>query len=89
MEEEGNILNVIDENGEEVEIFIIDIFSLDEYPGKEYILYTKGEEEGEYVKSYVSILNETEDSADIIAIEDEEEFNKVQNEINNRMSEGE
>ena len=89
MEEEGNILNVIDENGEEVEIFIIDIFSLDEYPGKEYILYTKGEEEGEYVKSYVSILNETEDSADIIAIEDEEELNKVKNEINNRMSEGE
>lgn len=87
--EENNILNITDENGNAAQIEVLDIFTVDAYPGKEYILYTKGETEGDLVKSYVSILEETEDTANLLAIEDEEEFNKVQDAINLSIEEGE
>ena len=79
---EENILTITDETGAEVQVEVLDIFSVDAYPGKEYILYTKGETEGDLVKTYVSILEETETEANLLAIEDEEEFSKVQDAIN-------
>ena len=38
---EKDIINVIDENGNNIEIEVLDIFSIKEYPNKEYIMYTK------------------------------------------------
>ena len=87
--EEQNILNITDENGNPSQIEVLDIFTLDEYPGKEYILYTKGETEGDLVKTYVSILEETEDEANLISIDDEAEFARVQDIINLKIEEGE
>ena len=81
MEDNKNILNVIDENGENVEIEVFDIFEVEEYPGKEYILYTKNETEGDYVKTYISILNETETKATLDAILDDKEFEVIKNKI--------
>lgn len=87
MENEDNILVITDENGNESKIEVLDIFSLEEYPGKEYIFYTKGEisNDGEYEQTYVSILNEDETSATLEAIEDELEFTQVQKYINQSL----
>ncbi len=82
-----NTLTVTDENNIPVTIEVLDIFKLDQYPDKEYIFYTKNEEEGEYLKTYVSILNEQEETASLDAIEDEAEFNLVQQYINNQAGE--
>ena len=76
------MLNITDENGNEVQVEVLDIFSLEAYPGKEYILYTKGEVEGDMEKTYVSILQETDTEAILSTIEDENEFNAVQDYIN-------
>lgn len=80
-------LTVTDENNNQVEIEVLDIFTVDSYPGKEYILYTKNETEGEYIKTYVSILEETETSVTLAGIEDENEFAAVQDKINSNLEE--
>lgn len=76
--EQDDILKITDSEGNEVEIEVLDIFSLDIYPGKEYILYTKNENEGDMVKTYISILEENETEANLIAIEDEDELADVE-----------
>ena len=78
-------LKITTENGEKVTINVIDIFSLDEYPNKEYIAYTKNEVIGEDIKVYISILDEHEDSFNLLEIEDSEEWELVQEEFNNSM----
>lgn len=80
-------LNVTDENNQPVQIEVLDIFTVEEYPGKEYILYTKNETEGEYIKTYVSILDEKEDSATLESITDDNEFAVVQEAINKNFDE--
>jgi hypothetical protein len=72
MTEENKL--TIYENGEPVEIEVLDIFKLDNYPEKDYILYTKGETDGEFEKTYVSIIVDTEEEVIFEAIEDEEEL---------------
>ena len=76
-------LVVTDENNNQVEMEVLDIFTVDSYPDKEYILYTKNETEGEYV----TILQETETSVTLLGIEDETEFAAVQEKINSNFEE--
>ena len=72
--EEQNLIEVIGENGEKFQAEVIEIFEVEEYPGKEYILYSFGEQvDDENEKVYVSILNEKEDEYVLSYIEDEEE----------------
>lgn len=78
---EKDIINVIDENGNNIEIEVLDIFSIKEYPNKEYIMYTKNEVEGDYVKTYISILKENQDEAVLDEIVDDEEFNLIKTKI--------
>ena len=73
MTEEESKLTIY-ENGEPVEVEVLDIFTLENYPDKHYILYTKGEIEGEFEKTYVSIIVDNEDEVVFTAIEDEEEL---------------
>lgn len=80
-------LTVTDENNNQVEIEVLDIFTVDSYPRKEYILYTKNETEGDYIKTYVSILQETETSVTLASIEDDNEFAAVQDKINSNFEE--
>ena len=76
------VLNIINDEGNEEQIEVLDIFTLDAYPNKEYIHYTKNEQEGDMVKTYISILEENDTEVNLIAIEDENEFNAVQDYIN-------
>ena len=80
-------LVVTDENNNQVEVEVLDIFTVDSYPGKEYILYTKNETEGDYIKTYVSILQETDTTVTLLGIENETEFAAVQDKINSNFEE--
>lgn len=69
------------ENGQPVEVEVLDIFKLEQYPDKDYILYTKGETDGEYETTYCSIIVDNEDEVVLTAIEDEEELKAAQDYI--------
>lgn len=77
----GKELKVKDEKGKEVVITVVDIFTLDEYPDKEYIAYFKGKLEGENIDLYASILEEYEDSYSLLEISDDAEWKLVQEEL--------
>ena len=76
-----NVINVFDEQGTMHEVEVLDIFSVDGYD-KEYILYTKNREvDGDNIEAFVSILKEVNDSYVLESIEDENEWNLVQQAI--------
>lgn len=81
-------LRVVNENGQEAYATVIDIFKLDKYPNKEYIVYTFGElVSNENERVYISILEETDDSANLKTIEDQQEWVDVQNAMNEIIAE--
>ena len=82
-------LTVYDENNYEVKVEVLDIFTLEAYPNNEYILYTKNETEGEYIKTYVSIIKKAENQYIFESIDDQQEFDAVQDYINSSVEEGE
>jgi len=76
-----NKINVINENNEIEEVEIIDFFQLEEYD-HEYALYTKNEEVGDNVVTYVSIINQVGNNEyQFEAITDLEEQKKVEEKI--------
>ena len=61
-------------DGRDWQIMVIDTFSVDEFPNKNYIVYTFGEQENPgTIKSYISVLNETDNYFALEAIADENE----------------
>lgn len=83
-----NYINVIMEDGTKYKIEVIDIFNLDEYEEKEYIIYSLGEEvNDDQEKIYVSIIENKDDTYNLIKIEDEKEWEKVQEKIANLINE--
>ena len=76
-----NKINVYDENGILEEIEVLDVFNIEGYD-KEYILYTKNKEvDNDNIEVYVSILKEDNDSYLLANIDDENEWNAVQQAI--------
>lgn len=71
---EDTKLNVTTETGENIEIDVIDIFSL-EGSEKEYILYSIGDD------VYASILIEDDNTFELKTIEDENELDIVKKRI--------
>ena len=83
-----NELVVSGENGVKYKIKVIDIFTVDEYPEKEYIAYTFEEPiDAEHIKAYISILKETETDFSLLGISDKNEWNVVQQNFNDLISE--
>ena len=80
-------LIITTETGEKVTISVIDIFTLDEYPNKEYVAYTKNEIVNDEVKVYISILDEHENEFNLLEIEDPRELELAQEEFNNSIYE--
>ena len=82
-----NELVVSGENGVKYKIKVIDIFTVDEYPEKEYIAYTFEEPvDAEHIKAYISILKETETDFSLLGISDKSEWDIVQQEFNDLIS---
>ncbi len=83
-----NELVVSGENGVKYKIKVIDIFTVDEYPEKEYIAYTFEEPvDAEHIKAYISILKETETDFSLLGISDKNEWDIVQKNFNDLISE--
>ena len=82
----NDIINVMDSNGDLFEVEVLDIFNVEGYD-KDYIMYTRNEEvDDNNIKTYVSILMEENDNYTLMNIDDDEEWNIVQQAI---MEEGE
>lgn len=78
MDEERNLVTVTTDDGKEYQADVIDIFEVEGYPGKEYILYSFGENvNGDSETVYMSILKDTEDGYLLEAVKDEEEIKAV------------
>ena len=78
MDEERNLVTVTTDDGKEYQADVIDIFEVEGYPGKEYILYSFGENvDGDSETVYMSILKDTEDGYLLEAVKDEEEIKAV------------
>jgi len=76
-----NKIKVYNENGELEEVEVIDFFRLEEYD-HEYALYTKNEEVGNNVITYVSIINQiSKDEFRFEGITNPEEEKKVEEKI--------
>lgn len=72
------MIEVIGENGDKFEVEVIEIFEVEQYPGKKYILYSFGEQvDEENERVYTSVLNENEDEFVLSCIEDQEELRIV------------
>ena len=81
----NNKINVYNENGVLEEVEVIDFFELEEY-NHEYVLYTKNEEVGDDVITYVSIITELgENEYRFDTITDKEEEAKVQEKIDKEI----
>ena len=82
MDQELNTISVTTESGERFEAEVIDIFGVEGYPDKEYILYSFGEEvDQDHERVYMSILKEGEDGYVLDAITDPQEIKDVQDAV--------
>ena len=69
-------------DNEQLEIEVLDIFSVVGYEGKEFILYTLGEEMDQvHERAYVSILEEKDNGYSLTEINDSKEWQEVQKAI--------
>lgn len=76
--EGSKILNYVTEDGETGVANVIDIFTLIDYPGKEYIVYTNGDENNPNAQLFISELVENENTFFLKYIENEKELHDVQ-----------
>lgn len=68
------LLTVKSADGRDWQILVLDTFKVYDYPEKEYVAYTFGEEAGpDTMKSYISVLNETPEYFSLDAMTDSEE----------------
>jgi len=85
-----NYIKIVDENGNNCMVEVIDIFGVSEYPDKEYILYTRGKDvNNENIEAFVSILKKDNEEFSLLNIEDDEEWKVVSNAINEMGDENE
>ncbi len=74
-----NIIMVRSENGVEFEIEVLDIFNVEGYEGKDYILYTRGKEiDDDNIEVYVSKIEQEDDHFNLLTIEDDQEWEAVE-----------
>lgn len=83
-----NFLTVRTADGKDWQLLVLDTFTVEEYPDKNYIAYTFGEQESsETIKSYISILNETDNYFTLESIPNEEEKEIVSEAYKNMLLE--
>lgn len=82
-----NKIKVTVPNQGQLEIEVLDIFNVADYEGKDYILYTLGEEvDSDHEKAYVSILKGENNNYSLLEITDPQEWEQVQLAINEELS---
>lgn len=78
--EDNKFITLTKEDGTEEKVEILSLFSLSD-TGKDYIIYTNGETDGELAIVNAAILNKTEDGYSLEKIEDLEEWTKVKDKM--------
>lgn len=79
----NNIIKVTTEEGNQIEVEVLDIFGVAGYEDKEYIMYTQNKEVDEdNIKVFISILHKENDQYQLLGIADEQEWATVQKAIN-------
>ena len=77
-----NLIKVIDLEGNEVEVEVLDIFSVSGYEDKEYIMYTMNKKlDDNNVEVLISVLEKVGDQYNLETITDEAEWEEVQKAI--------
>ena len=73
-----NVITVVTENGQKTQVEVIEIFQVEGYENKDYILYTQNiEVDDDNIKAYISILEENNGSYSLKGIEDDNEWTAV------------
>ena len=84
---EDNKIKVTTPDNNTLEVEVLDIFSVVGYEGKDYILYSLGEEiDAEHEQAYVSVLKQDNDNYSLEEITDEKEWELVQKAIEEDIS---
>lgn len=82
-----NKIKVTTENNQTLEVEVLDIFNVVGYEGKDYILYSLGEElDQDHEQAYVSILAQTEYGYNLLEITDSKEWQIVQKALEEDIS---
>lgn len=82
-----NKIKVTTENNQTLEVEVLDIFNIVGYEGKDYILYSLGEElDQDHEQAYVSILAQTEYGYNLLEITDSKEWQIVQKALEEDIS---
>ncbi|MBQ2640038.1 MAG: DUF1292 domain-containing protein [Bacilli bacterium] len=77
-----NFIDITTEDGQKYKAEVIDIFNVDEYPDKDYIMYSFGENIGEdQERVYVSIIEDNDEECKLQGISDPREWSIVQDAI--------
>ncbi|MGL4772675.1 MAG: DUF1292 domain-containing protein [Clostridium sp.] len=85
MEKDTQFIDLLDEQGNEVKFEVISFFSIDDL-GNEYVVVTPAGEESE--EAFVlKVLQDEEGNESLVAIEDENEFELVEEAYNLLMQE--
>ena len=78
----NNMIRVINPEGIEKEVEVLDIFTVTGYEDKEYIMYTQNKSIDENnIEVFVSILKQDGNKFELQNIEDEKEWEEVQKAI--------
>lgn len=83
----NNKIKVITATNKTLEIEVLDIFNVEGYKDKDYILYSLGEEiDKEDEQAYVSIIKQKKGNYSLVEITDEKEWKIVQKTIEESIS---
>jgi len=82
-----NTIEILDENGKEITVEVKTYFNL-ETTGKDYIVYTRNEMDGEKLKLYVGFLTEDDTTITIEKVTDPSEWDQIKKYIKILLKEG-
>lgn len=77
-----NKIKVVTPDNQALEVEVLDIFNVVGYEGKDYVLYSLGEQiDADHEQAYISILEQGTDGYSLVEIKDAKEWNAVQKAI--------
>ena len=84
--EDTTVFSMTDSNWKEYKAEVIDIFSVEDYPDYDYIMYSFGDNAGDDVQVNISRVVIKDDGLDLVGIEDEIEWAAVSRAIDEIIS---
>lgn len=77
-----NKIKVVTPDNQALEVEVLDIFKVVGYEGKDYVLYSLGEQiDADHEQAYISILEQGTDGYSLVEIKDAKEWDAVQKAI--------